>query len=242
MITAEATTARLGETAPAALQMATALVVEPARVLAAWAPQVTTARVLGLEWADTRWRILGPGGEVLAEVDRVILAAGLETFGFGPALRPVRGQASWVEGVFAPAAAWGGYVLPTRTGLLFGATHDRDDTATELRALDHQRNREALAAALPDLAARIADAPLSGRAALRATTSDHLPLAGPVEGSEGLFLLTGFGSRGFSMAPLLAEHVAAQALGAPSPLPRDLAELVSPDRFARRAARRLGRN
>jgi tRNA 5-methylaminomethyl-2-thiouridine biosynthesis bifunctional protein len=36
----------------------------------------------------------------------------------------------------------------------------------------------------------------------------------------------------------LAEHVAAQALGAPSPLPAPLAELVAPDRFHRRAARK----
>ena len=246
VVAAEAMTARLGETAPgfrlAALDMAAALVVEPAKVLAAWAPRVTTARVRGLERTDAGWRILGPDGETVAQVDRVILAAGLETFGFGPALRPVRGQASWVEGGSAPAAAWGGYVLPTRTGLLFGATHDRDDTGTELRDQDHQRNRDALAAALPDLAARISEQALSGRAALRATTADHLPLAGPAQGAEGLFLLTGFGSRGFSMAPLLAEHVAAQALGAPSPLPRDLAELVAPDRFARRAARQRGRN
>jgi tRNA 5-methylaminomethyl-2-thiouridine biosynthesis bifunctional protein len=50
-------------------------------------------------------------------------------------------------------------------------------------------------------------------------------------------VLTGFGSRGFSFAPLLAEHVAAIALGAPSPLPAPLARLVAPDRTAvRRAA------
>ncbi len=238
LVAPEMATARLGEAAPAALNMTAALVIEPAQVLAAWAPEVTMARVSGLEPAGAGWRILGEGGVLLVEVELVILAAGLETFGLGPPLRPVRGQASWTEGVSPPAAAWGGYVLPTRTGLLFGATHDRDDTGTEPRSGDHQRNRDALAAALPRLAARIADAPLAGRAALRATTADHLPLAGAVEGAAGVFLLAGFGSRGFSLAPLLAEHVAAMALGAPSPLPRDLAELVAPDRFTRRAARR----
>jgi tRNA 5-methylaminomethyl-2-thiouridine biosynthesis bifunctional protein len=76
---------------------------------------------------------------------------------------------------------------------------------------------------------------LGGRASLRATTVDRLPVAGA---ADGLFLLTGFGSRGFSLAPLLAEHVAALAMGAPIPLPADQAELVDPGRFARRAARR----
>ncbi|MDP1778123.1 MAG: hypothetical protein Q8K90_05885, partial [Brevundimonas sp.] len=40
------------------------------------------------------------------------------------------------------------------------------------------------------------------------------------------------GSRGFCVAPLLAEHVAALAMGAPSPLPADLAARVDPLRNA----------
>jgi tRNA 5-methylaminomethyl-2-thiouridine biosynthesis bifunctional protein len=153
----------------------------------------------------------------------------------------VRGQASWTEGERPPAAAWGGYVLPTRTGALFGATHDRDDAGIDTRPADHARNLATLAEALPALAARLGQAALAGRAALRATTPDRLPLAGPAPGAAaGPYLLTGFGSRGFSLAPLLAELVAAQALGAPSPLPSDLTELVAPHRFLRRAARRGG--
>ncbi|MDB5495372.1 MAG: hypothetical protein JWP86_2709, partial [Phenylobacterium sp.] len=149
------------------------------------------------------------------------------------------GQASWTRGERPPPAAWGGYVLPTRNGALFGATHDRDDEALDLRPADHARNLATLAEALPALAGRLAGQPLDGRAAIRATTPDRLPIAGRAPGAEeGLFWLTGFGSRGFSLGPLLAEHVAALALGAPSPLAADLAELVAPDRFSRRAARR----
>jgi tRNA 5-methylaminomethyl-2-thiouridine biosynthesis bifunctional protein len=150
----------------------------------------------------------------------------------------VRGQASWVEPAAAPpATAWGGYAVPTRTGVLFGATHDRDETRLDVRAEDHARNLETLAARLPGLAGRLAGRAPQGRASVRATTADRLPLAG---GADGLFVLTGFGSRGFSLAPLLAEHVAALALGAPSPLAADLAALVEPGRFARRAAARGG--
>jgi len=122
--------------------------------------------------------------------------------------------------------------------VLFGATHDRDDTGLEVREADHQRNRETLAAALPSLALALEAAALEGRASVRATTADRLPSAGPAEDAPGLFILTGFGSRGFSLAPLLAEHVAAQVLGAPSPLPGHLADLVAPNRFRLRADRR----
>jgi tRNA 5-methylaminomethyl-2-thiouridine biosynthesis bifunctional protein len=57
-------------------------------------------------------------------------------------------------------------------------------------------------------------------------------------GEAGLFILTGLGSRGFTLAPLLADHVAALALGRPSPLPAAIAALLDPGRFAARARRR----
>ena len=140
------------------------------------------------------------------------------------------------EGV--PAAAWGGYVRPTRDGLLFGATQDRDNASADVRPDDHRRTLAILGGALPVRARRLAHPTLEGRASVRAVTPDRLPVVGEAE--NGLFVLTGFGSRGFSLAPLLAEHVAALALAAPSPIGLAAAELVHPGRFARRALRRAG--
>lgn len=215
---------RLGEPAPAALDQRAALVVEPPRILDAWLGPVERRAVARVEDLDA---------------DAVVVAAGLGAHALLPGLplQPVRGQASWTPGVkWAIAAAWGGYVLPTRDGVLFGATHDRDDAQADLRPADHARNVTILARALPGLAARLADhlaeAPLQGRAAIRAVTPDRSPVAGA--SAPGVFALTGFGSRGFAMAPLLAEHVAALALGAPSPLPAEAQTLVDPARFARR--------
>ena len=234
---------RMGETVPAALDMTGALAIAPATVLAAWCGEVRRATVAGLGREEGVWRLTDAGGLTITEAEVVILATGHQPLWPQPEIRPVRGQASWTgHGGDIQAAAWGGYVLPMQGGLLFGATHDRDDEATELRAADHDRNRGALAAALPDLARRLEGLPLEGRASVRATTADRLPLAGAApEADAGLFLLGGFGSRGFCLAPLLAEHVAALALGAPSPMPTSLSELVDPGRFLRRAARR-GRN
>ncbi|MFN3511838.1 MAG: tRNA (5-methylaminomethyl-2-thiouridine)(34)-methyltransferase MnmD [Phenylobacterium sp.] len=242
LLSPEAAGERLGEPVPAALDMAQAQVVEPARILAAWTGPVRREAVNRLDFTDRGWRLVGDEERLLAEVDAVVIAAGHRAASLWPepALEPVRGQASWASSPPAPpAAAWGGYVLPLREGVLFGATHDRGDAETELRPTDDQRNLNALAEALPHLARRLEGAELRSRASVRATTPDRLPAAGTAPGAPpGLFVLTGFGSRGFAMAPLLAEHVAALALGAPSPLPAPLAGLVDPERFRRRAARR----
>jgi tRNA 5-methylaminomethyl-2-thiouridine biosynthesis bifunctional protein len=232
---------RLGEPAPAALDMTCALTVNPGAILAAWTGETLRAAPASLVRDGEAWALLDAAGGRILEAEAVILTIGPSTGAFLPDLpiSPVRGQASWTKVAEPPlAAAWGGYAVPLHGGVLFGATHDRGETDCDLREADHLRNRQALAAALPELAARIAGAPLEGRASIRATTPDHLPLAGPAPGVEGLFVLSGLGSRGFCLAPLLAEHVAALANGAPSPLPVDLADLVAPDRFQKRAARK----
>ena len=241
-LTSDKTTARLGEDAAEGLILYDGLVIEPAVLLAAWTPQVRDAAVARLELADDGWRLLDAQGEVLDTVDAVIVAAGLATGELAPGLplSAVRGQASFTTlDDPPPAVAFGGYAIPTRDGVLFGATNDRDDTARDLRAEDHERNLGFLAQGLPMLAARLGGRSLEGRASIRVTTPDYLPVAGPAPKSPpGLFVLSGFGARGFCLAPLLAEHVAALALGAPSPLPQPLAAFVDPARFARRAARR----
>ncbi|MFZ3007192.1 MAG: FAD-dependent oxidoreductase, partial [Phenylobacterium sp.] len=239
----EEASSRMGEPVPAALDLTGALTIAPATVLAAWCGEVLRSTVAGLSRKDGVWRLADARGSTITEAEAVILATGHQPLWSQPEIEPVRGQASWTrDGDGIHAAAWGGYVLPTRGGLLFGATHDRDDVATDLREVDHDRNRGALAAALPQLARRLESHPLEGRASVRATTRDRLPLAGAApEAEAGLFLLGGLGSRGFCLAPLLAEHVAALVLGAPSPMPTGLSELVDPARFLRRAARR-GRN
>jgi tRNA 5-methylaminomethyl-2-thiouridine biosynthesis bifunctional protein len=239
VLDADAASARLGEPAQDALSMADALVVEPTRVLAAWRGEAIAARVARLAQAEDGWRLFDDQDRLLATADAVVLAGGAHQARLWPAAptRPVRGQASWTRHEApAPApAAFGGYVVPTREGLLFGATHDRDVVETDARLEDDRRNLVALAKGLPELAARLAEAPLEGRAAVRAATADHLPLAGEVpDAPADLFVLGGLGGRGFCLAPLLAEHLAARILDLASPLPRTLSALVEPGRFSGR--------
>ena len=229
---------RLGEPrAAGGLWIAGGLVIEPRNVLETWlagCPRIE-AEAETLRRGQDGWEILGSDGEVLAAADIVCLAGGYGSQALWPELplEPVRGQASFASLPDRPqAAAWGGYVIPTRDGLLFGATHDRGRDDVEVVGSDHGRNLATLAQARPALAASLDQGRLDGRAALRASTPDHGPVAGEL--APGLWVLTGLGGRGFTLAPLLAEHVVAASLGAPSPLPDSLASTVAPRSFRRR--------
>ena len=245
-LAAEQVAQALGEPAPEALAWSAGLVISPHRALAAWAPTVVPSKVARLEPGENGvWRLLDTQGVLVADADAVILTAGLATGELAENLPlvAVRGQASWtspVEGHLPPAAAFGGYVLPLPGGgVLFGATHDRGQVDRDVRAEDHARNLESLAEGLPRLAERLAGQVLEGRASIRVATADQLPLAGRPPGARpGVFVLCAFGARGFTLAPLLAEHVAAIAMDAPSPLPGPLADIVDPARFRAREARR----
>ncbi len=217
------------------LLMAGAMSVRPSAILEAWLDGVRRigGSVARLERRGGVWRVLDSAANVLVEAEAVVLAAGWGASGLGaPDLRPVRGQASWARLDNGPASGvtWGGYVAPTGDGVLFGATHDRDETDTGVRGDDLRRNLETLGAVLPALAERIASLQVRSGAATRAVTPDRLPLAGRLD--EGLFILGGLGSRGFAVAPLLADHVASLITGTPSPLPKASALRVGPDRVA----------
>ena len=234
-----------------ALALSEALVIEPRALIQAWLEGCDVRRltVAGLTRAEGGWSLLDAADQPIGRADIVCLAGGAACADLAPALplSPVRGQISIVRGPRRPRAAiWGGYLIPSRDGFVFGATHDRDDASDEVRAADHRRNLAQLAEARPDLAAGLDADALAGRAGVRAVTPDFLPLAGAVDGpgveGEGLHVLSGLGSRGFCAAPLLAEHVAAVATGAPSPLPAGLAAIVAPARFEMRRTRRLARS
>jgi tRNA 5-methylaminomethyl-2-thiouridine biosynthesis bifunctional protein len=221
-------------------------VIRPQIVLATWLAdtEVRVAQVARLApWAGG-WRLLGQDGETIADADVVVLASGPASLRLAPhdsssSLMAVRGQASWTSEPYplGSACAWGGYAIPTAEGgVLFGSSHVRHDWGVDLRTADEAHNLSLLAQARPALATAIAaGSPLQGRASLRAATPDHLPLAGRLGADDGLFILAGLGARGFTLAPLLAEHIAAETLDAPSPLQRCVRGAIVPARFDAKA-------
>lgn len=226
--------------------------------------------VTDLHKCADQWVLWADGGELLrAPVVIVAMAAGVRRF---EPLRdlPVlvsRGQltqlrsAASLTGLRMPLCGTG-YVIPTSENEVWvGASYGHEAQADVLNPEDQAFNLQNLARLLPDSA--VADAPLAGRAALRATVLDHLPIVGPVVDRDafssvfgdlhhgrsasrypaapyisGLYVNTGHGSRGLATCPLAAELLADMLDGVPLPLPQSLIHLLHPARFLVRQLRR----
>lgn len=174
--------------------------------------------------------------------------------------RAVGGQVTMVEQVeTAPdmALCHSGYVAPLgEHGICCGASFRVNDAGSQWRAEDDADNLEQLAGHIPALATAT-DADHRGRASVRCTTPDYLPIIGPVPAWQtllqefaplarnarqriddagsvqtGLFVNTGHGSRGLSTTPIAAALIAALANRTPRPLPWPLLRAVHPARFA----------
>lgn len=192
---------------PGGICLASALWLRPKEVLQALCDGQTP---IAGRWPEARFEAY----------DAVILACGDGVFDIltQHALQPVRGQVEFAAGVGGPerALSWGGYAVPFDGGLVFGATHEREDRGRDVREIDRARNIDNLARIMPARAASIDPATLVSRASIRVMTRDYLPAFGEV--APGLYSLTGLGARGFCLGPLLARALLADICGWPSPL------------------------
>ena len=153
-----------------------------------------------------------------------------------------------------------GYLLPPIDGLaIFGATSQPGDDDPSVRDSDHQHNLAKLSR-LTGTVLQIDSTRLGGRTGWRWSTDDRLPVLGAVPdiarairmtGLEraaqvprlpGLYVCTGFGSRGITWAALAAQVVAASIAGAPVPIEAGLLDSLDAARFVVRAAARRSRS
>jgi tRNA 5-methylaminomethyl-2-thiouridine biosynthesis bifunctional protein len=168
-----------------------------------------------------------------------------------------------------PALLAEGYALGLADHrLVFGATYEpveMPQTGLSPTKERHQQNLDSLSRFAPKLAKTIDKLTLDGRVSIRTATPDQMPYLGPLPEKhdflerfsalkdgfldpkvgtarlhEGLFVLMGLGSRGFTLGPILGEALAAQALGEPSPLERGAAEALHPARVLERALKAGG--
>ncbi|MEW5967816.1 MAG: bifunctional tRNA (5-methylaminomethyl-2-thiouridine)(34)-methyltransferase MnmD/FAD-dependent 5-carboxymethylaminomethyl-2-thiouridine(34) oxidoreductase MnmC [Pseudomonadota bacterium] len=217
--------------------------VEPATLVRAWLAHPAVAVTIRCEAAALQpvasgWRLVDAAGGVLVDADAVVLANAYDVRTLLPSqpwpLHAVRGQVTCLPADCLPelsrVVAREGYVAPGARPVV-GATYEHDDLDTAPRAASDAANLARLEAILPGASARIDAGQASGRAALRATLPDRLPLVGEVDGLAGVYVAAGYASRGLVWAGLLGEALADRMTGAPLPLESELLRAISPQRF-----------
>ncbi|QEA11840.1 FAD-dependent 5-carboxymethylaminomethyl-2-thiouridine(34) oxidoreductase MnmC [Comamonas flocculans] len=219
------------------------------------------ARIEASAEAHARWRLLDARGRLLGEADLVVVCAGAASGALGPQaaalpLQPVRGMCSLgarlpgKDNVPWPGQPVNGHgmLVPGPAGdaaphWVCGSTFERGQdrlplTPVEIKA-GHEANFAKLSLLLPALASALAPLFAGGGAGLRAWSGvrcslpDHLPLVGPLDAARqpGLWVCTGLGARGATLASLCAELLAARLHGEPLPLDAALARALMSERF-----------
>lgn len=165
----------------------------------------------------------------------------------------------------ANAVASGQYAIAMGKTRVWGATYEAQPEGQEAAAKPTEaaraKNEKSLAALSPYWTAEAQRGETVSRAGIRTTTPDRLPLIGPlpdfervveafsglrtgraVEADvpvvEGVYVLGGYGSRGFTFGPWGAEIVTAELFGDPSPAALDGLKAVAPEREILRGLKR----
>lgn len=180
-------------------------------------------------------------------VDAVVVAVGaqmgalLPTIGIdGVTLDVTSGQVSHVPATALSSRvekglSFGGYLTPAFDGMHeLGATFDRSGDMT-LTTAGHRHNLDLLPAELRALFSGVDMTQITGRVSQRSTTPDRNPVMGFL--SEKIYTLGALGARGFTLAPLLGDMLAADILGRPNTMERQIRNLLDPFRFRMRGGR-----
>ncbi len=146
--------------------------------------------------------------------------------------------------------------------VLFGASYQRGEVDTDLRQHESDACQQSLASCLPERAAQLVSIG-PAHAGIRATTGDRWPLVGPcwdeefylreyadlglgrhykrypaARYQEGLYVLSGLGSRGLATAGYCANLLVHLMLGTKPPAEKQLLDRLHPARFIIRKLKR----
>lgn len=219
--------------------------VVPATLCRAWLSTAEVSVRCGqavdrLQQGGQGWQALDERGTVLATAETLVLANAHAAKTLAPQaawpIQAVRGQISRLPAHSLPAIqrviAREGYVTPGVHPLV-GATYEHNDLGTVPRKTSDLANLQRLETILPGASAGIDPDRMEGRAALRATLPDRLPVVGQIDNMPRAFVAAGYGSRGVVWAGLLGEMLADVLCGEPQALETDLVQVLSPARFRR---------
>lgn len=223
-------------------------------------------KLTSLEPINDKWQLSFQDGSQ-SNADMVIMATGSDSGDCQQMsqlpFRFVRGQVEAITSQNALAnlstvLCHKGYLTPAWQGFhALGSTYIKDDKNCDFRLTEQQINVATHQKALKNCDWITDILPtLNGRAAVRCSTPDHLPMVGAVPDIQAqkqqyqdlykalraknyplpinhhnLFMLCGLGSRGLTTAPLCAELLVSQILNEPLPLPNYLLDALNPNRF-----------
>ncbi len=223
-------------------------------------------QLLSCEQINNQWQLTWQG-EKTNTADIVIFATGSESPKIDQLkhipFRLVRGQVEAVPAhgstqALATVLCHKGYFAPAFEGRhALGSTYVKNDTSCEYRSAEQQTNMQIHQTSIANCNwIHQLQPDTTGRASIRCSTPDHLPVVGAVANSQAqhtqyadlykalpaerypiaqdypnLFVLSGLGSRGLSTAPLCAEILASQITASPLPLPMQLLNTLNPNRF-----------
>ena len=238
---------------------------------------VNDCRITELNPLPSGWRLLAANGDRF-DASVCVVSCGIDSAAFAPLselpIRSVGGQITLLPAASdtpALSLCHTGYVAPDGDGsLCCGASFRVNDSNTDIRDQDHRHNLQQLASHVPALLdpsrlPQIVIDQLGGRAAVRCTTPDYVPMVGPAPRLDairetfrplaanakaridhpgdywpGLYVNTGHGSKGLASTPIAAACIASWVNQSPRPLPWRLMRALSPTRFAIRSLIRSG--
>ncbi len=121
-----------------------------------------------------------------------------------------------------------GYILPKLDGITWiGSTHEREFENIEIC---YETGRELIKRTNKNFNVSLQGSDdMQMTANFRVSSKDRLPLAGKIE--KNIYAIGGLGSRGFSLGPILGEHVASLINNSPSPISSGIALAIEPLRF-----------
>lgn len=217
------------------------------RLLAHEHIEIQARQVAGLCQDEDGWQAVAEDGSVLASAPRAVIAAAADAPALLAAAMPgqrcaklarvqrIGGQVGYFRAGAAPASraivAGAGYWLPADHGVhVGGSTYDFNlpasvPTPQGFAAVAHKVS--CLLDVAPDVLMEAGAQP-DGWAGWRAAVSDHLPVIGPVDAQESLWLACAYGSRGLSWMTLAGEVMAARLNGEPLPIERELLQALRP--------------
>ncbi len=174
-------------------------------------------------------------------------------------LRKIRGQLSLIKShiPLETILCYGGYVTPNFNEFFtIGATFKFNDTSLAIKEIEHMENINNIVKIFPQFKNIIKDVEIIGQAGIRASTSDYLPLVGPLAKQNefftlyknlekdsnywieddcpylpGLYINAAHGSKGILTAPISGEIIAQYINNEPHTITNKLLQAIHPNRF-----------